>query len=486
MPFRELMRWEPERTRWFKMYKGCRLYASCHKLGTEPTQDASRDAANAYFERKRAEIDADLVSRNPPTPQSRLAAIVEANPLETLYARSREGKAADRTIAMLEAASVAGSSVEIVNGQTTVLMPMPEHVDPSKVPSEVMDEVFGLPAHDDAHRLKRLAALEDDLTPYRAVAPADRKIGTYADAWIALQRGKADRDDLSPERANMNRLLLMKFVDWFGKDTDVGTINEMTWANYHAEVSAMLKAKTIESHDYANRIMAAAERFIRHLWIKRLCDLPRSMGEADYRFKTRKKEIILWTLAEVRRLYARVSGQSTLHLHLMLNCGMNPKDVNDLQDKEVNWKKGTITRKRSKTKDEEDVPVVTYKLWPETFSLLQKHRSGGPVVLLTEKGNRWITRSLSDEGLSRSDCISSNLKYFKARCKPAITKETRGIRRTMGSFLGEHPVFKSYAQYFLGQSPKGMTDGHYVKPSDKQFFAALEWLRAKVLPKSGT
>ena len=60
----------------------------------------------------------------------------------------------------------------------------------------------------------------------------------------------------------------------------------------------------------------------------------------------------------------------------MLNCGMYQNDIAELRQEEVNWKKGTITRARSKTR-ERNGPVVTYKLWPETLCLLKKHRATG-------------------------------------------------------------------------------------------------------------
>ena len=34
---------------------------------------------------------------------------------------------------------------------------------------------------------------------------------------------------------------------------------------------------------------------------------------------------------------------------------------------------------------------------------------------------------------------------------------------------------------FLADSPKTMADKHYVTPSDKEFFQALDWLREQIL-----
>ncbi|HYT88171.1 MAG TPA: hypothetical protein VEL76_05590, partial [Gemmataceae bacterium] len=55
------------------------------------------------------------------------------------------------------------------------------------------------------------------------------------------------------------------------------------------------------------------------------------------------------------------------------------------------------------------------------------------------------------------------------------------LRKTSASILGEHPQYKFYALHFLADSPKNIADRHYVKPSDEEFFQALEWLRLQVL-----
>ncbi len=59
----------------------------------------------------------------------------------------------------------------------------------------------------------------------------------------------------------------------------------------------------------------------------------------------------------------------------MLNCEMYQGDLSDLKPSEVDWTNGTITRKRSKEKNQENAPVVTYKLWENTFALLKTYGS---------------------------------------------------------------------------------------------------------------
>ena len=81
--------------------------------------------------------------------------------------------------------------------------------------------------------------------------------------------------------------------------------------------------------------------------------------------------------SEVQTLIEAAPGQLKLHLLLMLNCGFTQQDVADLGQEEVDWLAGMISRRRSKTGDHVTVPMVSYRLWPETFELLRRFRSGG-------------------------------------------------------------------------------------------------------------
>ena len=51
------MGWNTNQRRLFKRYKGKLHFVSPKQLGTEPTTDASRTAANEWWDKKRAEID---------------------------------------------------------------------------------------------------------------------------------------------------------------------------------------------------------------------------------------------------------------------------------------------------------------------------------------------------------------------------------------------------------------------------------------------
>ena len=57
MPRKMLMSWDGNRARWTKMYKGRRYLVTCFALGVPGTMQASYQAANNWWEAKKAEID---------------------------------------------------------------------------------------------------------------------------------------------------------------------------------------------------------------------------------------------------------------------------------------------------------------------------------------------------------------------------------------------------------------------------------------------
>ncbi len=58
------------------------------------------------------------------------------------------------------------------------------------------------------------------------------------------------------------------------------------------------------------------------------------------------------TLKTVRKLLRGTSGLVQLCILLRLNCGMPQQDSSDLQDQEVSWDDGTITRDHARDSGE--------------------------------------------------------------------------------------------------------------------------------------
>jgi hypothetical protein len=158
----------------------------------------------------------------------------------------------------------------------------------------------------------------------------------------------------------------------------------------------------------------------------------------------------------------------------MTNCGMTQIDVSDLLDTEVDWEEGRIIRKRSKERNSENVPVVNYKLWPLTFKLLQKHRSGKERVLLTESGKPYVRKELVNGKTSKADGFASNFVHLKKRLK--LKLPLKELRKLSATRLEEHKEYGRFGSYFLGHSPRTVKDKHYAAPSQALFDEAVAWL----------
>src|SRR4051794_13447661 len=121
----------------------------------------------------------------------------------------------------------------------------------------------------------------------------------------------------------------------------------------------------------------------------------------------------------------------------MANSGMTQQGVSDLLDSEVDWAAGRVIRKRSKTRDRANVPVVNYKLWPVTFEMLQKHRSGRERVLVTETGQPYVRTHLNADGkLVKADGFASNYVHLKKRLK--LTRPLKQLRKLGADLLNGH------------------------------------------------
>jgi integrase len=279
---------------------------------------------------------------------------------------------------------------------------------------------------------------------------------------------------LGLSRANVNRICLHHFLNWVGPATAVDAIDGKKWLDWYNYLSgAVASGKWKNSH--ADRIFAVSKRFILFLYEMELCERPRNLDNKNMSFETPPTSIVIWTADEIRKFRATATGQTRLHVLLMLNCGFVGKDISDLRQDEVDWKAGIITRKRSKTRKEADVPVVRYKLWGQSFDLLKEYRSTDPeTVLLTTSGKKWIEEHQGGGEYHRSDKVASNFKYLLKRAK--FHKPPKALRATAASKLAESPQFKYYVTYFLGHSPRSVAEKHYVRPTDAEFFKALAWL----------
>jgi len=423
------MTWVESARRWRKRWRGKWYAVSCRQLGTAETKEASWRAANAWWDKVEGETSGDEA----------LAARV------ALFVKLRDN-----------------------------LGGLPE-----EERRRLVDGISGPGAYE------RFLAHADSVISGGLAARPERAVSANVEAWKALLETACRAGQLSPGRVDAYGRNINVFIAWLGEGASIDDIDEGKVEAFFSFLAAKVAAGDY-SRVYAHGLFATAKQFIAWLGERRLIPVPGNLRSRRLRFGVNTaRKVEVYTADEVRSLLAACEGRMRLYLLLMLNCGMYQSDIADLRRDEVNWRRGTVKRARSKTRTRGG-PVVTYRLWPETLALLRRHRAGeGDLALLTENGNPLVKYWMEDGKMRRYDVIQSAW----ARLGKSMDKKPRlglkHLRKTASTLLGSHPQYKFYANHFLADSPKTIADRHYVVPSDEEFFEALGWLRGQILGKPG-
>ena len=197
--------------------------------------------------------------------------------------------------------------------------------------------------------------------------------------------------------------------------------------------------------DYAHDRLAAVKQFVRWLWSMGVIEnLPRNL--ANLQIRVAIKEVKIFPVDEIKALLAAATGRFKLCVLLMLNCGFQQQDIADLKPEEVDWDRGRIKRKRSKTSKEKGTPTIEYLLWRETFDLLKDiGNRKGKRVLSGKNGNPLKWEKLDDGGkYKKIDTIKTDYSRLCRTKKIIKPKPLKLLRKTGPSLLQKNPaVFES-------------------------------------------
>ena len=182
---------------------------------------------------------------------------------------------------------------------------------------------------------------------------------------------------MSEGRYDAYRRNIKIFADWIGSQTAIDVIDEAKLEAFFNHLSLQVGSGKY-APTYAHTLLMTAKQFISRLAELKLIPLPSNIRSRRFRFNhSAPAKIETFSTEEIRTILktaGELSDRTKLYLLLSLNCGMYQNDLAELRTDEVDWKAGTITRARSKTR-ERNGQVVTYKLWPETFALLKRYRA---------------------------------------------------------------------------------------------------------------
>jgi integrase len=433
MAKRYQMTWKPETRRWRKMHRGKWYSVSCRQLGVPETKEASWKAANEWWEQQQKLADL-------PAEDDRLARAARISNLVRDFSRLDDGDRREAVEALLGA-----GSYDSLKSQAGAM----------------------------------LAGME-------APSP-ERTVKAQVEIWTTLLRGVCQSGQMSEGRYDAYCRKIRPFENWIGPQSPIDAIDEAKLEGFFNHLTARVSAGEY-SPTFAHELLMTARQFVSRLAELKLIPLPGNIRSRRFRFNhSAPARIETFTVEEVRNLLTACDGfseRAKLYLLLMLNCGMYQNDIAELRSDEVNWKHGTLTRARSKTR-ERGGPVVTYKLWPETFALLKKHRAKDEIALTTDEGNPLVKYWLEGGKMRRYDSVQSSWARLSQKTGGKIRLGMKHLRKTSATLLGEHPQYKFYANHFLADSPKSIADRHYVRANDVEFFEALDWLRGQIMPEDG-
>jgi integrase len=426
-----MMTWEASQRRWRKIYKGKLYVISCRQLGAPETKVESYQAANAWWVKKRAEID----GQRPPHPYDHVIREMEKR-RDWLISH---GLNPDAYVTWMQ---------EVESWKAEKADPLhPSIVAELVRPSQ---EVW-----DDRVRRDQPESL-----------PQARTVGTQVDRFLDLLMSRVNAKNLSVAEYDSARSCLGVFRDWLGSHSLVDTITPESWERWYKH---LLDSKI--SIPYKRHRLRHSRTFVTWLAGKGLIVPPLNLHSRLFRFGNgHDKEVIPLSPQEVRGLIDKAKGVLKLHLLLMANCGMTQRDISDLTPEEIDWEEGRIDRRRSKTRGIK-TPFVCWKLWSETLELLHKyaHREGVH-ALLTESGRTWMRDEIKNGKRSKTDSIKS--LYVNAGLAGTPLKRLRSTGATMikdkfGAETSDH---------WLGHGPKNVSDRSYWAKNQAKLDEAVAWL----------
>ena len=430
-----LMGWQgAPQFRWRKTHKGKAYVVTCAELKAVAfTQDGSYKLANAWWHDKLAEL---------------------------------EGPTRTETL-LQEVGSVPPSEMTRVIEQAMIYRRILAE-GPMGTPSvEQAERIIGVgPIDDDRRRDDYMARIVEKVRPASADT-LDRSMKVNAERWLDVIRG-----DVEPTSFRE----IKEFARWFctlplaGEGTDVSAIDGPKVEEFYLHLKTGPLAPATRKKRWS-----FFRRFVKYVWGKGLIDLPRNLDL--FSFTVDAQEIKRYATEDVRSLLKSLKPRLRCYALLALNCSMNGVDIGKLRKDMVDLEAGTLVRKRVKTTKKKGVPVVVYRLWPETVSLLRQLQADHPTLMLTSKRNTplWTSVQNDDGKTPKKDLI---LNQWRKKKLPIPFGAFRSIGSTL---IKSHRVHGQCSKYYLGQAPQSVEDRHYSAPPDVLLGEALDWLRTELL-----
>jgi hypothetical protein len=445
-------------------------------LVTDNTKEGTRDAANQWWR--------DQLEKLADRPDEREHAHYWHNALAQHRARKRWHEQQDDTDGVAQEQAEIERIETVLKGET-LPEPLESWVTTPNMPFGYFSSV------------KPVDPVWADRLSRSTKPKPSRSISKIMESFLAAVKAEVVTGTVTYDRVHNMRYELLRFVQWFGEE-DVRTVKGLTLTNFRTHLFDQIEKGEL-ADTTARDTMVTTRRFVRWCGTNDILGtLPRNIDGKELKISVKPKAIKLWDDAAVKFLMQKSDERQKLFCLLMLNTGMTSYEIALMsnQDKSaeaqpdyfhtprLDWKRGRVTRKRSKTKGYTNVPTVECKLWAETMRLLKKFgsRTSNP-VLTNEDDGPLVSKSKKDSAKPvRNDCIGLNFRRFRAKMngkKSQLPNRLKDLRKTGGTKLGTSNEFARFAEFWLGHSPKGTAETFYIKPDQQQFDAAVNWLESQ-------
>lgn len=475
MPRKKLMSWTKSKTRWRKTYLGIEYTVYCSELDLPKeqwTETDSYQAANEWWLAQRAKIDGSKGRRALP-PEAEAV-------LENLRAKKRysekEGLGGEATA---YAAALEEAEQQVESGDVDLA-----EIDPTTVARLQFLEQLGvkLPTDLDPATLEVLFGSKDlwaDRQRRDRVVTLSKRIGTHLDKWYALVHRRAKPSSIINIRAYYREFQDLRSgnVVVLNANMDVGVINEAKFS----EVFMAIDAQEGLDNATKRKKWGYFKNFVIYLNENNLITLPNNFRSKLLVFRVALKSKAAPEVAPIRSFLDSLPDRLRLYALLALNCGMNNVDIGLLQPSQINLDMRTLTRKRVKTQDHNNVPTVTYALWDETMRLLRQEGRMDADYVLTAKGGEclYVVEKVGDNAKLYDRIKSQWRDYFKRGLKKTFT--LMQFRFFGADLIKKNRSFRPYREAFLGHAPHTTAEKSYS--SDEDVSEACNYLERLIYPK---
>ena len=464
------MTWTAKQSRWIKEYRGKHYSVSCKQLKTAKTKEASRQAANEWWLKKQEEIDGALgeAAKHPAHIITHYKDAIENWRLwgkwHRKYGDITQAEKADNTMEFLEEA------LKIDNPPFPLSKSLEDPRYELITTAKDQDGAYAI-------WLERFLTIRKEERNETSI-PKENTIKAHAADYLALKKVHSENKGKIGSYFS-NKQWLMVFINWLSPYAAITELNEGLWERYFIYLSSKV-AKGDYTTTTAHNYFSSARAFIKNRYEKGIIPAPLNLHSRDLVFTKANNEIITFSIPEIKEIMAlNMTDIQRLYILLALNCGMYFKDIATLEQGEVDWTAGRITRKRTKTRDRStNVPKVDYLLWRETFTLLKKCKSADmTLVLLNDEGKPLYRDGENKKGNWKRD---NNIKTSYDRLMKKLPKEKRKswikLRKTGATLLENSKSYGRYSEHYLGEAPHTIASRHYSHKNGEEFDNAIKWL----------